>query len=121
MWIDHAERINRELLLLGSHKRLLPLIYKTAGHPDEVFWRVWLNWWNVCDLLWLYRGLVVDTLQERHARTKAYAFQSPGDRAFYDALPSSVEVFRGGNRSTIRGVSWTLDRKVAEGFATGKR
>jgi hypothetical protein len=113
--------LNRYLEPFDSQDRLGGLIESTLGEPDEVFWPVWLDWWNVCDFLWPYRGIVLDMLRFRDGGTKAYPFQSPKDRALYDELPPTIEVFRGGKRPTIRGVSWTTDRRVAEGFATGKR
>jgi hypothetical protein len=38
-----------------------------------------------------------------------------------DALPPIVSVWRGCERGRERGLSWTTDRAVAEGFAEGKR
>jgi len=41
--------------------------------------------------------------------------------AFYDALPETIAVWRGCEAGRERGLSWTIDRSVAEGFAIGKR
>jgi hypothetical protein len=45
----------------------------------------------------------------------------PSERACYSALPHLVPVWRGCERGRVRGLSWTSDRMVAEGFALGKR
>lgn len=44
----------------------------------------------------------------------------PEDRAFYDALPDEIEVWRGwhsGNPVGSLGLSWSTDRAVAVWFA----
>jgi len=46
---------------------------------------------------------------------------SRGDRAFYDTLPDYFTVYRGQNDGATVGLSWTLDKGVAEGFARGHR
>jgi hypothetical protein len=44
------------------------------------------------------------------------------DRATFDALPLvGIHVYRGQDQSASVGLSWTSDRKVAEGFARGHR
>jgi hypothetical protein len=48
-------------------------------------------------------------------------FFSPEQREFFDALPAQVKVFRGCSRLRVRGVAWTTDRTVAEGYARGHR
>jgi hypothetical protein len=48
-------------------------------------------------------------------------FFSPAQREIFDALPDEITVFRGCSRSRVRGVAWTTDRRVAEGFAHGHR
>jgi hypothetical protein len=48
-------------------------------------------------------------------------FFSQAQRTFFDALPAHVQVFRGCSRPRFRGVAWTIDRTVAEGFARGHR
>ncbi|MGJ0427528.1 hypothetical protein [Methylocystis sp.] len=43
------------------------------------------------------------------------------DRAFYGALPDEVVAYRGQPRGARVGLSWTLDKNIAAGFARGHR
>jgi hypothetical protein len=43
------------------------------------------------------------------------------EHTFYVGLPHLVPVWRGCERGRERGLSWTTDRAVAEGFALGRR
>ena len=45
----------------------------------------------------------------------------PDDRAAYAALPGRMTVYRGADLSAPMGLSWTLDRDIAAGFAEGHR
>jgi hypothetical protein len=51
----------------------------------------------------------------------ALPFFPPEQRQFFETLPLRVRVFRGCSRPRVRGVSWAIDRAVAEGFARGHR
>jgi hypothetical protein len=47
---------------------------------------------------------------------------STADRAFYDALPDKgIALYRGQDADGEVGLSWTTDRRVADGFAQGHR
>ncbi len=48
-------------------------------------------------------------------------FLEPDARGFFDSLPDLVTIYRGCNRSRVRGISWTTDRAVAEAFWRGHR
>ena len=45
----------------------------------------------------------------------------PEARRFYDSLPPMITLFRGGDRQSGKGLSWTLDIETAKGFAQGHR
>jgi hypothetical protein len=45
----------------------------------------------------------------------------PAARAWFDTLPPMITVYRGSQRGRERGLSWTTDCTVAEGFAQVKR
>ena len=49
-------------------------------------------------------------------------FMSPDDRATYSHFPDEgITIFRGQDRNRRLGLSWTINREVAEGFARGHR
>jgi hypothetical protein len=97
-----AEQISCDLALFGSHERSLPLLNATYAEPADVFWPVFLENWNICDGLWPLRRILLSTLRQRKAEISPIAFLGPPDRAFYDALPGRVTVFRGCGRRCVR-------------------
>ena len=49
------------------------------------------------------------------------AFLQSAQRQFFDTLPPLVQVFRGCSAPRVRGIAWSTERSVAEGFARGHR
>jgi hypothetical protein len=74
----------------------------------------------MCDAPWPYRSLIAETLR-RALKVKLIDFLEPEERAWFSALPDAVPVWRGCQYGRERGLYWTTDRAVAEGFAQGKR
>jgi hypothetical protein len=88
---------------------------------SEVFWKVFHHCWSTCDDTWDLNDQLVELLSFHHAHDHAWLHMEPQQRAFYDALPKVVTVFRGCSEERIQGVSWTTDAAVARGFARGHR
>ena len=94
------------------------LDYFIGCQDPEVFWRTFHKEWSgfdaiphedFADLLEIYRQ---DWRPE---------FMPREDLQFYNSLPESVTVFRGQDQDAEIGLSWTLNRDVADGFAKGHR
>ncbi len=83
--------------------------------------RAYLEWGCVCDARWLNRSSIAECLRKACAEVLLADFLTPEPRCFYDALANIVEIWRGCERGRERGLSWTTDRAVAEGFAAGRR
>jgi len=64
---------------------------------------------------------MLSTLRQRKGELSPIGFMDPADRAFYDALPDRVTVFRGCGRRRVRALPWTTDRECAAYFARGGR
>lgn len=109
------------LFLVGSFDRLDVMQLVLNQEPPEVFWPVFLQMWSVCDHPWIYQRWLKDVLAAAHKAEPSYGYADPDDKAFYDALPDRVPVYRGTSRQRLRGISWTTDIAVAAGFACGKR
>jgi hypothetical protein len=60
-------------------------------------------------------------LREAIAQVALRDLLEPPERTFYEELPDLVPIWRGCERGRERGLSWTTQRDVAEGFAQGKR
>ena len=119
-----VEAVKRALSLSESEKRpwvfLELFTYDVIIERPETFWRTLHAEWDSFDKIphcEFECAFEIAMLKWR----KSY-LRKP-DLAFYSSLPNEIEVYRGADangKSTI-GLSWTLDRTVAEGFARGHR
>jgi hypothetical protein len=111
-----------ELEMFNSYERspALALVLYRARTPAEIM-RVFLEWGNVCDAPWWYRTHIAERLRWALSEINVADFLEPDARAFYDALPPVISGWRGCERGRERGLYWTTDRSIAEGFAQGKR
>lgn len=108
--------VSRRARFCDSHERLFIMLQHIYHAPREVFWPVFLDMWDVCDATWDVQDLLLGALREH-----APAILSDEERGIFDTLPDPVRVFRGCSRERVEGVSWTTERRVAEGFAHGHR
>jgi hypothetical protein len=118
------DAIERALLRHGSHERaeaFLELIDDDgiADRP-EIFWRALHAEWSGFDKI-PHREFERAFKLAKDKWRKSY-LPKP-DLAFYDSLPDEIEVYRGADAHAeyAVGLSWTLDRTVAESFARGHR
>lgn len=105
-------------LSASSENRLSQVLSLIEFAPRGIFWPAFMDAWSVCDATWHARTRLLQVLR---AMEPAVPFFSPEQRAFFDALPAQINVFRGCSGPRVRAVSWTTDRTVAEGFARGHR
>ena len=96
----------------------LPLI---EAAPPAVFWPVMLHLWPVCDATWPYRNKLRACLKTQHSLEPSSAYLPSKTAKFLDLLSDLVTVYRGCSQERIRGLAWTIDKVVAEGFAKGHR
>jgi hypothetical protein len=83
--------------------------------------RIFLEWGNMCDAPWPWRSVFARALRAACSQIDLAEVLQPEARGWLLAAPPLVSVFRGCDRGRERGLSWTLDRSIAEGFAHGKR
>jgi hypothetical protein len=105
----------------SSPERLSALLEVIAAGPPELFWPSLLRNWSSCDATWpaRFRLLEVLSCQCRLSNAGLY-FDNPA-RAFFESLPSNVKVYRGCSDNRVKGLAWTTDKSIAEGFAKGHR
>lgn len=73
------------------------------------------QYWSVCDNLWRSRALLRPILADA-PREQLAAMMTSEERAALTALSERITVYRGCYRINRSGLSWTLDRNVAERF-----
>jgi hypothetical protein len=108
-------------LKVNSEDRAEMMLDLTQIVESEVFWKVFHRCWSVCDDTWDLNDELIECLSFHYAQDYAWLHMDPEQRTFYEALPEIVTVFRGCSKERIRGVSWTTDGAVAQGFARGHR
>ncbi|MPY73091.1 MAG: hypothetical protein GEU87_02420 [Alphaproteobacteria bacterium] len=106
---------------VDSHTRLAAMLDELTGQPPHIFWPVFCEVWSTCDNNWMFHDNLLRRLRYRHARTPSYAYLPDDKRAFFDALPDIVTVYRGCSANRVKRISWTTDLAVATGFAQGHR
>jgi len=105
-----------------SYSRAVALVLVLCRSPTPAdIIRVFLEWGNMCDAPWWQRSEFADQLRWAIRKVTLADYLEPSARTFYDALPEIIPVWRGCEAGRERGLYWTTDRSVAEGFAEGKR
>lgn len=118
---DLVEGIGRHLWGIGvdSKNRAERMLSLTWLADEEVFWRVFHGYWSGCDDTWYLREHLLNIMP--NITDAASEYWSEEQRRFFDDLPEMVTLYRGCSVDRVLGISWTTDRKVAEGFARGHR
>jgi hypothetical protein len=116
------EEVMGYLASFDSYKRseVVAWVLYCTRHPERCL-RIFLGCGSVCDAPWPYRSMVAGALRGARAEVNLLDVLEPAARDFYVALPGLVPVWRGCERGRERGLHWTTDRTVAEGFAQGRR
>lgn len=92
----------------GSAERPWKVLEWAENATGRAFWAVILREWTGFDRI---------PHPEFAAKFARFADHAPPKTK----LPDRMTVYRGQSASAPKGLSWTLDRKVAEGFARGHR
>jgi hypothetical protein len=118
------DQITNYLISFDSYSRtaaLALLMSVTATERPEYCIRMFLDFADMCDAPWSNRSVIADALRYARTGVDLAGLLEPNERDLYMALPDLVSLWRGCEKGRERGLSWTLDRTVAEGFAQGKR
>lgn len=84
----------------------------------EAFWRSFHKQWSMFDRI---PHEDFEELMIEHREEWRPEFMSAESAAAYAELPESFVAYRGQSADDPAGLSWTLNRAVAEGFARGHR
>jgi hypothetical protein len=116
-----AREVGDYLFSFDSYKRTAPLSLLMSFFPPRRRLEVFLEWGNKCDAPRAYRSPLAGSLRDALTKVALIEVLGPKELTFYTALPDQMPIWRGCERGRERGLSWTTDRVVAEGFACGKR
>jgi len=94
-----------------------PILWQIQGEieDDKVYWslvgRAWVACDNACQHFYTWALLLLSKRLHREF------MMSKDERKTFDALPEKLTIYRGCNRYSKRGFSWTLDKAFAKHFA----
>jgi hypothetical protein len=109
------------LLQFDSYARTKPMTWLLMLAPARRRLEIFLESGNMCDAPWLFRKKIAKCLREALAEIDLIEVLGPEERAFYEAQPDPIPVWRGCRHGRERGLHWTTNRVLAEEFAQGKR
>lgn len=120
---DVAKSIVERLYGIGvdSETRADVMLRLVRNQPADVFWSVFLDAWSLCDDTWSHQADLLKLLRRHREAAPVDRGINEADQRFFASLPDRVVVLRGCSQERVRGLSWTTDYDVAEGFAKGHR
>ncbi|WP_439507404.1 hypothetical protein [Yoonia sp.] len=104
---------------VGSHERAALMYEKMSESSAEEAQKWFVANWVSCDSFYHVVDDIRDLLVDFNFSAERLVFEE--DREWWDALPNTLHVYRGCEEGRDNGLSWTLDRSVAETFAQGHR
>jgi hypothetical protein len=112
---DRSVRIRDLLGRAASENRLDILMVLHSLLPANEWWCLLGEEWSGCDNVSKYRHnfAILFNCDRRRLRLN---MMNQSNRAIYENLPDKLTVYRGCYSNNIYGLSWSLDRKIAEKF-----
>jgi hypothetical protein len=111
--MSRGKTLAEALRFCDSYSRMPVLLDHFDGTLD--WFRVLGDEWSGCDNIWKYRSKVAGILSKTGPAERD-AMMTDDERGALAALPPVLTVYRGAYWFNKRGLSWTLDRAVAEKF-----
>jgi hypothetical protein len=105
----------RASLLANSYTRI-EVVIRAFGSMSRLDWFALLgSEWTICDKLWRARAVLKGILRDA-SRAELDAMMEQAERDTLAPLPSRITVYRGCYKMNRSGLSWSLNRAVAERF-----
>jgi hypothetical protein len=118
-WAEERIRVLTAHHILASESQAIGDVFEEDDIFANTFWELVMAEWACFDRIDHHRYARVFTVM-RSAHTMDA--MPDGDRFFFEMLPETLAVYRGGDASTVLdGLSWTLDWEAALEFAKGHR
>jgi hypothetical protein len=74
---DFVSAAVSHLLRFSSEKRAAEMLFLTRGKSPEVFWKIFLEVWSICDCTWKVRELLLHQLKSASAEICACPCRKP--------------------------------------------
>lgn len=116
--LGFEEALERRVAERDSFTRMRAFMEFSCYAKDETQWKAWFQalggWWTCCDSISSCRGALLRTLRRHRAQWPLLMDQ--GELEAHERLPDLVKLYRGCRLESARGLSWSLDRTMAESF-----
>jgi hypothetical protein len=118
-----ASEIADKLFGIGveSETRALHILNHLHLAAPKVVRPVFQRAWPCCDNTWQLQDQIVSLLRQSSTISLASSYMSADNKEFYTSLQDEMTIYRGCMAGRELGISWTLDKEVAERFAHGHR
>lgn len=112
-----VEQLHQAAGQANSYTRLdvLMFAFKAGRLPTLDLFAALGEWWNVCDNISRWRSELRRRLKAA-TRAELDAMMDPPERATLKDMPAIITVYRGCYHVNRAGLSWSLDRGIAERF-----
>jgi hypothetical protein len=108
----------------NSYSRLKNVLDLKPAMRNADWWKVLGEFWSVCDNISLTLAAhewAEYAIMEYASRRELNWMMGAKERAAWQALPETVTVYRGCYQNNQNGLSWSLNREVAEEFPRLRR
>jgi len=102
--------------LIEKPFRIEYMLKHISDIPLNEWWELLHAVWTSVENLWQYKSVLPILFRGRQT-TITEMMTDEDDRKTFDALPDTLDIYRGCQWRNRRGWSWTTERKVAEFFA----
>ena len=116
------DNLEKSLLLCDSYSRLDFLIDIWDSYSEDVFLKMFFNWWTSCDTTPLNIEHITNILGElEQLGSLQLKYAMPENLAEYLALPDELTVFRGCYAFNDDGICFSTDKQTAINFVNHAR
>jgi hypothetical protein len=110
MTLDEARRAS---MLADSYSRIATVVLAPLSRSD--WFRLLGSEWTDCDSIWTARAMIRAELRDA-GRDELDSMMTEVERTALAQLPARFTIYRGCYAINRAGLSWSLERSIAEGF-----
>jgi hypothetical protein len=122
--ISNKTFFSDRLFMVPSHERVWECLTLMDEYPEpDACWSIMAVGWSACDCVSLEANRELLRALKRHRHVSFVPFLGLESQEWWQSIPDNkpLRCYRGCAREKRYGLSWTLERSVAEDFARGHR